>query len=226
MLRACAHVILLQRTESKRCAHLVHWDAWPLLRKFRAVLFAEHNTVTDIMTKVRVDGNALRDNARYRLAYTDEAETQYLAFDDRVQVANSIVLYGSITYRYPEYLSDSDVSNTSRASNSTRASSASTDMDEDDRVSWVSTAALMQSFDDRGPYPWELEDYDQEILEDADEELEEPSPTLHVAPEDLHQLTQHANILRVAQPQTDQPWVATDTTVNLRHMSWTPCPPT
>ena len=44
-----AHLILVQNRRIKIQTHLIHWDRWPILGKFRACMFQNPATVQKIM---------------------------------------------------------------------------------------------------------------------------------------------------------------------------------
>ena len=143
-----AHVILTQREAADSTAHLVHWDAWPILMKFRAVLFHRGTTVERAMNQARFDGQALRNGARYGMFYSRNEEAHHLAEYDQIDVPSAQILYGFIQHVVDTDPGDSNASASMQDNVTTTASSGQGETDvESDGVSWF-TKLLQEENDE------------------------------------------------------------------------------
>ena len=160
-----AHVILAQRAQPAQVAHLAHWDQWPVLFKFRAVLFESGQTVQQVLDQVRFDGNALHVNVRYGMFFRQNEGTVHLGDDDRLELQSSAVLYG-FPQHLPEEDSDESQESSVDAQGSTVMPQSDDESSEEDVVSWVATRAIRECFDSRDPYPWENDTVGQHDTDD------------------------------------------------------------
>ena len=214
-----AHVIVTQNLHENQAAHLIHWDRWPVLYKFRAVAFQQASVVKSVLDKVRFDGNPIPMSAQYGMHYNDQGRVQHLDQNDEVELRSAAVLYA-----YLQHLPVSDASdlNDTDGTASNETYNASTDVPsedetsaEGDEVSWVADLALHSCFDQYGPYPWEDEDPPQ-----SDDEVEEAEmiPTLDFAPRDQNQMQQQALYIRANPDDNSDSWVAVTFGLGLVHL--------
>ena len=210
-----AQVILRQGDVENTWAHLIHWDAWPLLRKTRATVVLRDEILQNVLDRVRFDGNRLRGNDQYGAFYDSQGVNVHLGNDDLVHVPSSTVLYAFVQHVPSESsegsLSDAEGSSVER---STRFPDSSEDSDDGDEVSWVTSHWPQAHFDSNGPYPWET-DWDSDVEVDEMVEDEEPDPHVDFLSEDRFQMMTHAQFLCANVPHQDQTWVAVTFAIGL-----------
>ena len=196
-----AHLILAQGDETRQ-AHLVHWDRWPILAKFRAVSVGQTVRTHELLSHAGAILPRNDQEARYAAFYREGGRTEYLDENDVVQIETPTVLYG-----YVEHVQHSDdESSQGNVSTSAGTESEGRDMvnDVDDEVSWMTAGSIIHNFDQTGPYPWELDSPMDEVAED----MEEVDLQLQFSYEDRYQMEHHAEFLRALEPRTEQNWVA------------------
>ena len=199
------HVILCQDTALDRSVHLVHWDAWPILKKLRAVLVHPQDSVEQVLGRVRFDGNALRGRNQYGAHYADGTAVTHLTQSDVFQVPSAVVLYGYVHHVDSNSSDDGDTSDGSTGG-STSIPWSESDSDASDEVSWVTNPMPISHFDHFGPYPWETQ---QEAVEDdflSDEE--ELVGQLEFPIEEQQQMHRHIDFIQSRSSNQESPWVA------------------
>ena len=209
-----AHVILAQRLLSEQVVHLIHWDQWPILFKFRAVLFRTGMSVRHVLEKVRHDGRRLMQNVRYGMFCNDRGHPVHLDQNDVIELQSATVLYGFLQH-LPEPQESDSASDSVGSDVTTSVPESEEEYQDHDEVSWVATLAIKECFDQHGPLPWE-----NRSDEDPEEQLQdEPMiPILDFARVDQQQMHQHAQYLRAGAERTTGPWVAVTFGVGLVHL--------
>ena len=200
-----AHVILQQEVAQNDEVHLVHWDAWPILRKIRAVIVHAHENVAQVLRRARFDGNPLRGRSQYGAHFSDGATTTHLEQLDEFQVPSAVVLYGYVLHVDSNSSASNDSSDGSWEE-STVPPQSDADSETSDEVSWVTDQTLIGHFDQFGPYPWEIDD---DLAEDdmlLDEE--EPEAQLEFPVAQHHQMLRQVDFIQSQSSNRDSPWVA------------------
>ena len=72
-------------------------------------------------------------------------------------------------------------------------------------ISFMQVDAVISSFDTHGPYPWEIDDDVDNMLEEEDEV---PAVTMLFSHENRLQMQQHALFLQAMPPTSNSQWVA------------------
>ena len=186
-----AHVVLVQRGEPNSQYHLIHWDAWPILRKFRALIVADGSNVETVLSKARNDGNALRHGRQYGMRFHDGGFVHHLDEDDVVNVPSAAVLYG-----YVQHVPESGSNITSSVStHDTTATQISESDDEDvDYVSWMTGMVASRQSASRKRFVWECKDWENRLSDDVS-----PVPTCNSPMHNPNQVIQP-----LSEPDLDQ----------------------
>ena len=209
-----AQVILRQGDVEGSLAHLLHWDAWPLLRKTRATIVFRDEALSDVLDRVRYDGCSLRGNDRYGAYVVDQGFNVHLEHHERINIPSATVLYAFVQH-VPSNASDTSYSDVgSSVDRSTNCPDSEDEDDGSDEVSWVTSHLPQVHFDHHGPYPWEVGLDSDEEIDDALEE-EEDVPQIHFAREDQFQMLTHANFLQSHAPANEPQWVAVTFAIGL-----------
>ena len=200
-----AHVILSQRSDESHSMQLVHWDQWPILRKFRAVMFNRLSTVHQVLDKVRFDGRRLPVHTQYGMHFGVGLHAVHLGHDDILNAPSASVVYGYPVHVPQDNSSQSELGSVSTAI-STNALQANDSDIESDAVTWMSTGGIISMFDQQGPYPWEVDS----PIPDEDDEIEEEESMLEAEFDDAHRrfMHQHASFLRAHTMNDPSSWVA------------------
>ena len=198
------HVVLMQNVVNMRQAHIVHHDAWPILNKHRAVMFADGSEVRDVMRKVQVRISSPHEDSRLVLSFQDGQTVQMLHSRDHVQIANAVVLFARMHVTPGREAVEADNSDASSDASTADTSNQHSDS-EDDSFSFTMVSLTRAHFDTRGPYPWEENDLDDIPI---DEDSEEPVPELVFMEADRFQMEHHVAFMRAHQTDAEQTWVA------------------
>ena len=196
-----AHVILCQEPCQDKQAHLLHWDAWPILSKFRAVLMPVEVTVEQALAIAGVHRVCQRHDVICHVQCRVGAEVEHFSHHQRIRFPNSQVLYGYAAHIPPSESEEESTESMDEASASVPDTSGEEDTDE---FSWVTLQGPVLSFDDQGPFPWELNDnnIDEAI------ELEPDEPVFTFLEEHEVDMNMHAHAIREATTEEDSQWVA------------------
>ena len=200
------HLILVQGVHDPHQAHLVHLNQWPILGKFRAVLSDVAEPFNQMLIKAGARLPRSAPLAQFAGFYNEQGNAFQLDHHDRIDVDCSNVLYAYVRFPAVQVNEASDA-DSSLGELSTSAPDTSSDADESDEFSWVSTHSAVAHFDQHGPFPWEDPDFlDNEILDDLGDEPNDP--TLEFPDEHRAQMRQQALLVRATTPAQQDSWVA------------------
>ena len=208
-----AHVIIVQNRAVKQQVHLIHWDRWPILGKFRATMFPVNEMLHNVMQQVQAAIPRSAHTAVYAMHCKVQGRTQHFDQEDRIQVDNSAVMYAYLQH-VPIHDDSNSSSNEESDASTTEPSDESTDWHSDE-TGFMQAGQAITQFDAFGPFPWQHDMPDDEIEEEEPEE-NEFSP--HVTDMTLHQMRQQIAYLQATSPDTPEPWVAVTFGIGLTHL--------
>ena len=205
-----AQIIITQYAQEGQTSHLLHWDAWPILGKFRAILLDQASTVEQVLCKA--NGARPRNIGLHAIAahFQDSGPVVHLSQAEVFDVPSAVVLFTHIVFAQPPE-PDSDSQSNVSASESTRTpDDVLGHSDEDDDEMMLMTAATPTfHFDPHGPFPWQI-DEDVALAEgvhDEDEVMADP-PGLIFDQDHHFQMTQQVAFLQSQRPTDEEHWVA------------------
>ena len=200
------HLVLVQNQIQMFQAHIVHWDAWPILAKHRAVLFPEGTSVQEVARKLQLNVPRGYPDALIAFSFDAGHGVQWLYSQEPVHVHSAEVFHAAIhqPINVPQ-ANGSESEGISNQSTHPPLSVTSDNDEEEDTFSATLTAWANVHFDQHGPYPWEVDD--PVDLQD-EEESEEPGLPIAFPYEDRFQMNQHAQFLRACPNGQEETWVA------------------
>ena len=198
-----AHIILAQRSEPHHTYHLVHWDRWPILSKFRAQIIDWGESVSATFGR----GNLWiprAELARPAITYNDNGNALHLDQNDRIRVQASSVMYAYVQHVEEAETSDEEDSSSDDDESTAAPSDQGSEEEETDEISWTAMHGLVSCFDHHGPYPWEQDDppLDNEIEE------EDEMDDIEFGIEDEFQMMQHIRFMNAEEEPVNPNWVA------------------
>ena len=202
------HVVIAQNQARMSCSHIVHYDPWPILAKYRAVMFEPGMPVADVLLKVRANLPRSQVGGQLVVSFQEGNAIRTLDSQDPVYVGSATVLHARVQVVHP-WDASSDEEASVDSSVSTDAPSSQELVESDDDIFSATMLALTSfHFDPRGAYPWEIDD--PEVLPEQDEE-DEVVPGLVFMENDRFQMNQHVQYLAASlanQNDEADTWVA------------------
>ena len=196
-----AHVILCQDPCENMQAHLLHWDAWPILNKFRAVMIPMDASVEETLAIAGVHRVCSSRDVLCNVQCESDGILAHFCHHERFRFPNSRVLYGYVVH-VPQ--SDSEEGSSDSANDTSTRAPDTSDGGDTDEFSWVTLQGPVMSFDDQGPFPWELQDLD----DDAAIEVEPEQPDFTFLEEHELDMHMHAQAIRDSTTEENDRWVA------------------
>ena len=201
-----AHVILAQELHQDQCGHLLHWDRWPILGKFRAQIIENEDTVRGMFQAAQLRLLRHEANAIMAVSCTVQNEVRYFAESDQLRLPESSVLYAYVEH-VPTDTSDSETESQDDSGISTDVPDSNhDDAEEGDEVSWTATFGIHACFDQFGPYPWQPDPLQDEDIDLTDDEGQEDG--IIFAAEDDLRMREYVRALRAGNAQQDETWTA------------------
>ena len=199
-----AHIILVQNRAVKQQVHLIHWDRWPILGKFRAVMFPNHDTVRNALLHAQAFLPRNDPNAIFGMHCQVAGRALLYSQDDEIQIHNSVVMYAFVQHVPIE--EDTSGTESVDSSVSTRTPNDALSEYNTDEVLFMQTDQIISHFDSVGPYPWENSMSDEELEGAEDDQSSDDAP--HMSEETMFQMQQHASFVLSTHPHVHQQWVA------------------
>ena len=200
------HLIMVQNVHRPFQAHLMHFDQWPILGKFRAVIGPEVEQFRHLLHKAGARLPRSVPDATFAGFYNEDGIPFQIQHDDQIYLASSNVIYAHV--RYPVIHADVASDQSSVYSN---ASTADHELelsdDSSDEFSWVTSSTILSHYDANGPFPWEdpaFADQEDDLIIDD----EPDQPLLELSEHDRYQMQQHALLLRTTPSNLQQTCVA------------------
>ena len=201
------HLVIIQKPHMLTQAHLVHWDGWPILNKFRAVLLHTVAKSFEVFQKVGLHRICHQRDIECEIhRFTQQGGVTYHMYEE-IRLTNAERLFARAVYT-EDSSSQESTDHEPSASEFEESTTCPEDSgtDESDDFSLVSTHSIVGHFDQHEPYPWlhlaHENAADEEILIDD----EEGSFTLSV--EDEFQMMQHVEFMQAQRRPQDQGWTA------------------